>query len=65
MPQIIITTDGLEDERATEVHRERINPADVETPTASGLLVERIAWALSDAHGIEVERRVGEPAPTA
>lgn len=52
MPQIIITTDSPGN-GGTEVHRERINSADVETNTASHLLVERIGWALSDAAEIE------------
>jgi len=55
MPQIIITTDGPKGAGAIEVHRERIIPADVETETASSLLVERIGWALSDADQIERE----------
>jgi hypothetical protein len=55
MPQIIITTDGPGEDRGTEVHRERIHAADVETETASHLLVERIGWALSDADQIERE----------
>ena len=65
MPQIIITTDGPGDggvtsgggeatgRGATEVHRERIVPADFETETASSLLIERIGWALSDADQLE------------
>ncbi len=55
MPQIIITTDGSGG-GATEVHRERIIPADVETDTASSLLIERIGWALSDADELETPR---------
>lgn len=53
MPQIIIKTEGPGEDGGTEVHRERIDPADVETETASHLLVERIGWALSDAEGLE------------
>ncbi len=53
MPQIIITTDDPQGNGTIEVHRERIIPADVETETASSLLVERIGWALSDADQIE------------
>jgi hypothetical protein len=56
MPQIIITTDGPDQDRPTEVHRERINAADVETETASHLLVERIGWALSDADQLEQDK---------
>lgn len=60
MPQIIITTDAP-DGRVTEVHRERVSPADVETEAASFLLVERIGWALSDADELEqpIERGSG------
>jgi len=62
MPQIIITTD-TPDGRVTEVHRERVSPADVETETASFLLVERIGWALYDAdeleHPVESTRDAG------
>ena len=53
MPQIIITTDDPRGNGSIEVHRERIIPADVETETASSLLVERIGWALSDADQLE------------
>jgi hypothetical protein len=61
MPQIIITTDAR-DGGTTEVHRERISSADVETETASFLLVERIGWALSDADELErPDEIVGEP----
>jgi hypothetical protein len=63
MAQIIITTDDTDTKRATEVHRERINAADVETNTASHLLVERIGWALSDAS--ELEERGNERDATA
>lgn len=52
MPEIIIRTDE-DNNSATEVHREQVSPADVETETASHLLVERIAWALSDADELE------------
>lgn len=53
MPQIIITTDDPQGNGSIVVHRERIIPADVETETASSLLVERIGWALSDADQLE------------
>ena len=55
MPEIIITTGGHDRGEATEVHRERIDAAQVESETASHLLVERIGWALSDADTIEHE----------
>lgn len=53
MPQIIVTTEGPGTDLATEVHRERIHHADVETAAASSLLVERIGWALEDAEELE------------
>ena len=55
MAQIVITTNGPDGDEAaaTEVHRERIIPADFETETASSLLIERIGWALSDADQLE------------
>ena len=55
MPEIIITTGAEDGGRATEVHRERIDAAEVESDTASHLLVERIGWALSDAETLEHE----------
>jgi hypothetical protein len=53
MPQIIVRTDGPDTNGGTEVHRERVEPADVTTEAASRLLVERIGWALSDAEDLE------------
>jgi hypothetical protein len=53
MPQIIIATDEATGNWPTEVHRERIVPADFETETASSLLIERIGWALNDAEALE------------
>ncbi len=63
MPQIIITTEGPGEAAGTEVHRERINAADVETDTAGRLLVERIGWALSDADELELAREPGGDEP--
>ena len=65
MPQIIIQTSGPGDGRGTTVHRERINPTDVATDRSSGLLIERISWALQDAESLERDRDSGyddEPA---
>ena len=61
MPEIIITTADRARAGGTEVHRERIHAADVETETASHLLVERIGWALSDADKIEHEHEHTAP----
>ena len=56
MAQIIVTAEGPEGSEVTEVHRERIVPADFESDAASSLLIERIGWALSDADTIEHRR---------
>jgi len=56
MAQIIVTAEGPEGREVTEVHRERIVPADFESDAASSLLIERIGWALSDADSIEHRR---------
>ena len=53
MPQIIIATEGPDGSASSEVHRERISPADFESETASLLLIQRIGWALSDADELE------------
>jgi hypothetical protein len=52
MPQIIVETTGP-GQRGTEVLRERVIPNDVATDHSSGLLVERIGWALNDAAELE------------
>jgi hypothetical protein len=55
MPQIIVKTTDSADP-GTEVLRERVVPDDVATDTSSALLVERIAWALTDADELERNR---------
>ena len=66
MAQIIVTAEGPEKSEVTEVHRERIVPADFESDAASSLLIERIGWALSDADELETPRlgdERGNPRP--
>ena len=63
MAQIIVTADGPEGSEVTEVHRERIVPADFESDAASSLLIERIGWALSDADTIEHREDWGRRSP--
>lgn len=53
MPEIIVKTNGPTADGGTEVHRERVEPAEVHTDAGSSLLVERIGWALSDADDLE------------
>jgi hypothetical protein len=55
MPQLLIATDGSEDDGRTVVYRERIAPSDMESDHFSGLLVERVGWAVLDADQIEQE----------
>ena len=55
MPEIIITTRARARSRRPRSDRERIDAAQVESETASHLLVERIGWALSDADTLEHE----------
>ena len=63
MAQIIVTAEGPEKSEVTEVHRERIVPADFESDEASSLLIERIGWALSDADTIEQREDWGRRSP--
>jgi hypothetical protein len=53
MPQIVICADGLESKRGREVMRERVAVSDLESELFTAHLVERIEWALSDAHSLE------------
>ena len=59
MPQIIVTADRHSDhDEAPVMLRERVNFADFESDHFAAQLVERLGWAVEDAH--EAER---EPAP--
>jgi len=54
MPQIIVIADRSDDheERAVML-RERVNPPDFESDDFAARLVERLGWAVGDAHAIE------------
>ena len=54
MPHIIVTADR-EDERGegAVMLRERINAADLESDHFAARLVERLGWAVGDAHEAE------------
>jgi len=54
MPQIIVTADGDADlGEGAVMLRERINVSDFESRTFKQRLVERLGWAVSDAHEAE------------
>src|SRR5947209_7035379 len=54
MPQIIVTADASskKDDSAVLL-RERINVSDLESDHFAAQLVERLGWAVSDAHEVE------------
>jgi len=54
MPQIIVTADRSDHggER-TVMLRERVNVSDFESDHFAARLVERLGWAVGDAHAIE------------
>ncbi len=54
MPQIIVTADRDSDrEEGTVMLRERITLSDFESDTFAQRLVERLGWAVGDAHEAE------------
>lgn len=56
MPQIIVTADRSTDRGEGAVMlRERINVADFESDHFAAQLVERLGWAVNDAHDVEQE----------
>jgi hypothetical protein len=54
MPEILVAakTDRREDPTIV-LYRERVTPADVEDDHSAAQLIERVAWALSDAEQAE------------
>lgn len=61
MPEIIVTAErGDEVEEGAVMLRERISSSDFESATFATRLVERLGWAIDDAHAaeqVQVERR--------
>ena len=56
MPQIIVKADQSSDRGEGAVMlRERVNVADFESDHFAAQLVERLGWAVSDAHEAEQE----------
>lgn len=55
MPQIIVVTDGQQDRAEDGVMlRERISASDLESAHFAGRLLERLEWAVEDAHEAEL-----------
>jgi hypothetical protein len=54
MPQIIVLSEPSADgDEGTVVHRERVNATDFESHHFARQLLERIGWAVADAHTAE------------
>ena len=54
MPQIIVTADRSDDRGGSTVMlRERVNASDFQSDHFAARLVERLGWAVGDAHAIE------------
>ncbi len=58
MPQIIVTADQQDSIRANPsvMLRERVNVSDFDSDHFAAQLVERVGWAVSDAHEVEQRR---------
>jgi hypothetical protein len=54
VPQIIVTADKTGDERAI-MFTERVSVSDFESDHFQAQLVERLGWAVGDAHAVEQE----------
>ena len=65
MPQIIVTADaaGRGGGQASQMFTERVSVRDFESDHFQSQLVERIGWAVGDAH--ELEQQADEPADEA
>jgi hypothetical protein len=59
MPQIIVAANAADGREELVLLRERISTADFESSHFATHLVERLAWAVSDAHEAEQARRPG------
>lgn len=56
MPQIIVTADKqTERGESPVVFRERVSVRDLESEHFSAQLMERLGWAVGDAHAVECE----------
>jgi hypothetical protein len=65
MPQIIVTADRATDRGEGAVMlRERISSSDFESATFAARLVERLGWAVDDAHAAESSAPDDSPSAT-
>ena len=65
MPRIIVTTDPVASDLTDETPvllDEHVHSVHLSTGHAAAQLVERLAWAVSDAESAEVARRAERPA---
>lgn len=53
MPEIIVKTIAADGSQAAVTLRERVNAADFESSHFAAQLVERVGWAVADAHAAE------------
>jgi len=60
MARIIVTADPCEHDAAAVVLEERVYPVHLASDHAAAQLIERLAWAVSDAE--RTRARVAEPA---
>jgi len=58
MPQIIVKADSGD----AVMLRERVNPSDLESKHFATQLIERLGWAVGDAHDLEREPEEAQPA---
>ena len=63
MPEILVTTTAANGDEGAVLLRERVNLSDFESDHFCGQLVERVGWAVVDAH--EVERLLASRARAA
>lgn len=61
MPEIIVRTIASDGSHAAVTLRERVNSADFESSHFAAQLVERVGWAVDDAHAAEQARRDRRP----
>ena len=64
MPQIIVTADPPNaPDGAAVMLRERVNISDFESDHFANHLVERLGWAVGDAHQLEREATTSDARP--
>ena len=53
MPRIIVMADNPTDDARAVMFTERVNASDFQSPHFQNQLVERLEWAVGDAHAAE------------